>query len=84
MTEKKKKLQPRLEKILQVLNSRPLAWVTTLDLYKEGVMSPAAGICLLKKLGAIIETKRENVKYIDGAVYPSVAHYRFMGWAQDE
>lgn len=79
-----KELQPKLAKVVKILNSRPLAWVTTLDLVEKGIMNPAAAICALKKLGAHIETIRADAKTSSGNVYPRVAHYRFVGWVCDE
>lgn len=78
-----KKLSPKLDKILQLLNSRPRAWVTTLDFYRKGIMSPAGGICELRKLGAIIEVKSTDVMLANGTVYKRVRHYCFKGWLDE-
>jgi hypothetical protein len=41
-------------------------------------------IAYLRKLGAIIETRREHVTDVDGTLHRNVGHYVYKGWKAEE
>lgn len=75
------KLQPALAAIVEVFNENPNIPISTLDLLKAGVLSPAAGIAKLKNLGAIIVTELRSVTDANGILRKNVAHYKFVRWS---
>ena len=76
----KVKLPTSLAAIVDVFNDNPNDYVNTLDFLKAGVLSPAAGIARLKKLGAIIEVEQRSVTDATGTLRKNVAHYKLVGW----
>ncbi len=79
-----KKLYPMQIKTLQVLNQSPCAWVNTFELRSAGVTSPANCISSLKSRGAEIEKDSRTAHDHLGNEHVGIAHYRFIGWVQDE
>lgn len=75
------KLQPALVAIVEVFNENPNKYVNTLYFLRAGVLSPAAGIAKLKKLGAIIVTELRSVTDANGTLRKNVAHYKFVRWS---
>jgi len=74
------KLSPSLAAIVAVFNENPNIPISTIDFLKADVLSAAAGISRLKRLGAIIETEQRSVTNATGTLRKNVAHYKLIGW----
>lgn len=73
-------LQASLIEIKTILNANYPNFVSTLDFLQAGVVSPSAGICRLKKKGAIIETETRTITDRSGRTRKRIACYRLTGW----
>ena len=73
--------QPVLVALLIELMRNQHRHMSTLDLLRSGILSPAAGIARLKKKGVMIETKYQSIADGSGRLHKRVACYKVVGGA---
>ena len=71
--------QPALAELLLVLMANQNIFMSTLDLLKNGILSPAAGMTRLKKQGAIVETIYQSIVDTSGKTRKRIACYKIVG-----
>lgn len=71
--------QPVLAELLLVLTANQNAYISTLDLLYNGILSPAAGIARLKEQGVIIETLYQSIVDRSGRTRKRIACYKIVG-----
>ncbi|MDI1270599.1 MAG: helix-turn-helix domain-containing protein [Polaromonas sp.] len=75
------KLQGALKQMIEILNANQSDCVSTLDFLDKGILSPAAGIAILKKKGVIFETTYRTLTDRSGRVRKNIACYKIVGVA---
>lgn len=75
------KKQPVLAALLIALMAGKNKHLSTIDLLKIGILSPAAGIARLKQNGVIIETIYQTITDGSGRLHKRVACYKVVGGA---
>ena len=70
-----------LKEMVEILNANQSDYVSTLDLLRKGILSPAAGIARLKKKGVIFETIYQTITDGSGRAHTGVACYKIVGVA---
>ena len=75
------KNQRALAELLIALMANQSKYMSTLDLLKNGILSPAAGIARLKEKGVIIETIYQTITDVSGRSRKKVACYKVVGGA---
>ena len=73
--------QPVLAELLIVLMANQNKYMSTLELLRNGVLSPASGIARLKDKGVIIETVYQTMTDTTGRSHKRVACYKIVGGA---
>lgn len=72
-------LQPSLKEMVEIFNQYHPNHVSTLDFYRNGVMSPAAGVSRLKNSGLVIDTYKADIDDRNGRTRSGVALYKIVG-----
>ncbi len=72
-------LQPSLREMVNIFNQYHPNYVSTLDFYANGVMSPAAGVSRLKNNGLVIDTYKADIDDRNGRTRRGVACYKIVG-----
>ena len=73
--------QPVLTALLIELMRNQHRHMSTLDLLRSGILSPASGIARLKQKGMIIETIYQTIADGSGRLHKRVACYKLLGGA---
>lgn len=71
--------QPALMELLHVLMSNQNVYMSTIDLLRNGILSPAAGIARLKDRGVMVETIYQDVDDGSGKTRKRIACYKIVG-----
>lgn len=71
--------QPALAELVLVLMANKNAYMSTIDLLQNGILSPAPGIARLKKQGVIFETVYQSIIDRSGRTHKRVACYKIVG-----
>lgn len=71
--------QPALAELLLVLMANQNIYMSTIDLLKNGILSPASGIARLKERGAIVETIYQSIVDTSGKTRKRIACYKIVG-----
>lgn len=74
-----KKKQPALHKLLCVLLHNYKRPMSTIELQRKGVLSPASGIARLKKNRVLVETTYQSTVDRFGITRKRVAFYKIVG-----
>lgn len=78
---KELKNQPALAELLRDLMDNQNRYMSTLDLLRIGILSPAAGVARLKERGVIIETIYQSIVDRSGRTRKRIACYKIVGGA---
>ncbi len=73
------KNQRALARLLYVLMDNQNRYMSTLDLLRMGILSPAAGIARLKEKGVIVETIYQSIVDSVGRAHHRIACYKIVG-----
>ena len=73
------KNQPALVELLLILLANKHKHMSTLDLLRHGILSPAAGIRRLKELGVCFDTVYQSMVDGSGRTRKRIACYKIVG-----
>lgn len=77
-------LPPYMARTLLPIIHSGSSGISSLQLTREGCLSPSNTISKLRSLGAIIRSTRKDAIDFNGATRHGVAHYQYMGWYPDQ
>ncbi len=74
------KLTPAQGEVMSLFEANQHSTLSTFELRRSGMASPAQTIAQLKAKGALIKTVSRDAVDDSGKLHKRVAHYTFNGW----